>query len=207
METYSQLTSEQRYQIYALLKNQHSQSEIAATIGLHKSTVSRELRRNTGRRGYRPRQAHNLALQRREEKVSLSICDESWQRIEQLIKEDWSPQQISLWFDTEANETPASHESIYQYIYWDKSCGASFTRTCDARRREKSVMAVTTDAAHWSIKSLLMKRPAIVDEKLREGDWEVDTIIGKKSPAGDCFVSVRPIPLDSNGFVIHTSVH
>ena len=128
METYSQLTSEQRYQIYALLKNQHSQSEIAATIGVHKSTVSRELRRNTGRRGYRPKQAHNLALQRREEKVSLRISDEIWQRIEPLIEEDWSPQQISLWLDTEANETPVSHESIYQYIYWDKACGGELRK-------------------------------------------------------------------------------
>ena len=83
METYSQLTSEQRYQIYALLKNQHSQSEIAAKIGVHKSTVSRELRRNTGRRGYRPIQGYNFALQRCEEKVSLSIGDERWQRVEQ----------------------------------------------------------------------------------------------------------------------------
>ena len=69
MQHYSQLTSEQRYQIYALKKKEHTMTEIADVIGVHKSTVSRELRRNTGGRGYRPKQAHQLALLRRDEKV------------------------------------------------------------------------------------------------------------------------------------------
>jgi IS30 family transposase len=59
--TYQQLTQEQRYQIYALMKTGHQQTEIAAVVGVHKSTVSREIRRNCGLRGYRPLQAHQLA--------------------------------------------------------------------------------------------------------------------------------------------------
>ena len=55
MRTYTQLTQEQRYQISALLKMDHTQIEIAKVIGVHKSTVSRELRRNRGLRGYRPK--------------------------------------------------------------------------------------------------------------------------------------------------------
>jgi len=54
MRTYSQLTQEQRYQIYALKQTGHSPSEIAVVIRVHKSTVSRELKRNRGQRGYRP---------------------------------------------------------------------------------------------------------------------------------------------------------
>jgi len=50
MQHYTQLTSEQRYQIYALLKKEHSQSEIAQVVGVHKSTISRELKRNSGGR-------------------------------------------------------------------------------------------------------------------------------------------------------------
>jgi len=57
MQHFTQLTSEQRYQIYALLKAEHTQSEIAEAVGVHKSTISRELKRNTGGRGYRPIQA------------------------------------------------------------------------------------------------------------------------------------------------------
>ncbi len=82
METYSQLINEQRYQIYALLKKDHTQTDIAKIVGVHKSTISRELRRNTGERGYRPKQAHAKALQRREEKVRFGIFDSTWQRVE-----------------------------------------------------------------------------------------------------------------------------
>ena len=62
MRTYKQLTQEQRYQIYALKKAGHCQMEIANLLGVHKSTICRELRRNRGQRGYRPKQAHGFAL-------------------------------------------------------------------------------------------------------------------------------------------------
>lgn len=62
---YTQLTQGQRYKIYALLKMGHNQTEIATVIGSYKSTVSRELSRNKGQRGYRPKQAHHKALCRR----------------------------------------------------------------------------------------------------------------------------------------------
>lgn len=60
-----QLTQEQRYQIYALLKTDFSQTEIIEVIGVHKSTISQERRHNCGQRGYRPKQAHRLAMTRR----------------------------------------------------------------------------------------------------------------------------------------------
>ena len=58
--SYTQLTQEQRHQIYALLKIGHNRTEIAKALGSYKSTISRELRRNSGQRGYRPKQAHFL---------------------------------------------------------------------------------------------------------------------------------------------------
>jgi len=115
MENYTQLTSEQRYQIYALLKKNHTQTDIAGIVGVHKSTISREIRRNTGGRGYRAKQAHAMALQRRDEKVRFGILESTWQRVEQLLREDWSPEQICLWL-REAGEQTVSHESIYQYV-------------------------------------------------------------------------------------------
>lgn len=58
---YTHLTQAERYQIDILRKANHSQSEIAALLGRDKSCISRELRRNLGQRGYRPKQAHSLA--------------------------------------------------------------------------------------------------------------------------------------------------
>ncbi len=75
---YTQLTHEERYQIAALLKAEHDQTEIAMILGRHKSTISREIRRNTGLRGYRPRQAQLCAEQRKQDKVISRISDAAW---------------------------------------------------------------------------------------------------------------------------------
>ena len=66
MRDYTQLTQEELYQIEALLKVGHPQSGIATVLKRHKSTISREVRRNRGLRGYRSKQAQRLALVRRE---------------------------------------------------------------------------------------------------------------------------------------------
>lgn len=65
MNHYSQLTREQRYHIYGLQKAKNSQTYIADVVGVHKSTISREVMRNRGDRGYRPQQAHKRALDNR----------------------------------------------------------------------------------------------------------------------------------------------
>ena len=78
--TYTQLTQELRYQIYALLKTGHAQTKIATVIGVHKSTISREVRRNCGMRGYRPKQAQRYAEKRRRNKVTKRITAETWAR-------------------------------------------------------------------------------------------------------------------------------
>jgi len=62
MRDYTQLAEEERYQIESLLKMGHDQSEIAVVLKRHKSTISREVRRNCGLRGYRPKQVQRLAL-------------------------------------------------------------------------------------------------------------------------------------------------
>ena len=83
MRVYTQLTQGQRYQIEALLKTGHNQTMIAKVLSVNKSTISRELKRNRGLRGYRPKQAHERALIRQYEKFQPRICsstsrDNSW---------------------------------------------------------------------------------------------------------------------------------
>ena len=119
---YTQLTQEQRYQIYALLKTEHSQIKIATVIGVHKSTISREVRRNCGKRGYRPKQAHRLSLNRRRNAVTKQITTETWARIDEKLQQDWSPEQVSGWLKKNT-DAEVSHEWIYQHIYTDKRSG------------------------------------------------------------------------------------
>ena len=72
MSDYTQFSQGQRYQMEALLKAGHNQIKIATILSIHKSTVSRELRRNQGLRGYRPKQAHVKAMQRRHDNQKLT---------------------------------------------------------------------------------------------------------------------------------------
>lgn len=90
MKHYTQLTKGQRYQISAYLQTGYSQFEISKEIGKSKSTISRELKRNSGRRGYRPIQADQKALGRRD-KAKPRIRPEDWKMIERLVCQDWSP--------------------------------------------------------------------------------------------------------------------
>ncbi len=95
MKKYQQLTLEQRYQISALVQLGFNQSAIAEELGVAKSTIGRELRRNRSKRGYRPQIAERQAFSRRRNKVKPRISDETWRAIQAQIKEQWSPAQIS----------------------------------------------------------------------------------------------------------------
>ena len=109
MRDYTQLTQEERYQIEALLKMEHHQSEIAVVLKRHKSTISREVRRNRGLRGYRPKQAQHRALARREAKAKPRIAPGTWEWVESLLREEWSPEQVSGWLSMEQG-LHVSHE-------------------------------------------------------------------------------------------------
>src|SRR5258705_2421869 len=96
---YKQLARGQRYQIYALKRAGHNQTYIAAMIGCHKSTISRELRRNHGLKGYRPYQADELAYDRQCDAYRARIAWETWQKVERLLRQEWSPEQIAAWLN------------------------------------------------------------------------------------------------------------
>jgi IS30 family transposase len=115
MRDYTQLAQEERYQIESLLKMGHHQSEIAVVLKRHKSTISREVRRNRGLRGYRPKQAQHLALTRREAKAKPRIAPGTWEWVESLLREEWSPEQVSGWLSMEQG-LHVSHEWIYQSV-------------------------------------------------------------------------------------------
>ena len=96
MRTFNHLTLEERYHIYIMHKKNISLGEIAKDMGRHKSTISRELRRNKGNRGYRYQQAHIKAQRRHIDKPKAIKLDEVMKRIiTSHIEDKWSPEQIS----------------------------------------------------------------------------------------------------------------
>ena len=178
MRHYTQLTKEQRYQISALLKTGHSQTEIAKAIGKSRSTISRELKRNHGRRGYRPKQADQKALDRRDKAVP-RIRQADWEWIEHLVCQDWSPEQIHVHV-LSVYGWQVSHEWIYQHILQDKKMGGNLYQhlRCHKKRRKRYGKYDRRGCIPGRVS--IDERPAVVNERKRMGDWEVDTIFGRK---------------------------
>ena len=175
--SYTQLTQEQRYQISALLKMGHNQTEISKVIGKHKSTVSRELERNCGLRGYRPKQAHHKALCRRNHSL-FHILPETWDLIETKLRLDWSPEQISGWLQR-LYAIQVSHEWIYQHILVDKQAGGELYRHLRCQKKRRKRYGSYDRRGKLPNRVSIEERPVIVEQRQRIGDWEVDTIVGK----------------------------
>lgn len=168
---YTHLTREERYQIYALKQEGHKPSEIASVLKRDRSTISRELARNRGLRGYRPKQAQRFADERRAINAR-SIDDATWQFAQERLREQWSPEQIS-------HHANISHETVYQRVYADKRAGGLLWKQLRCQKQRRKRYGKTDRRGLIPNRRSIEQRPAIVETRNRIGDWEADTIIGK----------------------------
>ena len=182
--SYKQLTQEQRYQIEACMRIGMRRSEIAREIKVHRSTVSREIGRNSTPYRYNPSRAIRLARERHERKRKHRIGRETWARVGTLVRLDWSPEQISERLKLEGKGS-VSHETIYLHIYRDKLEGGDLYRHLRRRPRgyRKRVHKYRKRFG-WDTRRPISERPPVVDERSRLGDWEADTIIGRGRKGG-----------------------
>lgn len=149
-------------------------------ISVNQSTISRELARNTGQKGYRHNQAQQKTTQRRQETIKpFKMTPSMVELIESKLREEWSPEQISGRFLNE-KKLLISHETIYSHIWEDKKAGGDLYihlrrqgKKYDKRRNGKSTRGQIKNRVS------IDERPQIVDDKSRIGDWEIDTMIGK----------------------------
>jgi len=178
MRTYHQLTQPQRYQIYVLWKTKHTLAAIADVIGVHKSSISRELKRNRGQCGYRPQQAHELARARRQKAVP-RLTTEVWNIVESLLRQDWSPEQISGRLKKE-QRIRISHEWIYQHILVDKQASGDLYKHLRCQKKRRKRYGTYDRRGKLPNCRSIEERPASVNARKRIGDWEVDTLIGKQ---------------------------
>ena len=125
---YTHLTEDERYQMDDLRREGFSQAKIAEALGRSPSSISRELNRNSGERGWRPRQAQLKATGRLNERGAANVKaanSEAWEYAKlHLVKDQWSPEQIAGRLIREGLES-ISHETIYQRILEDKKAGGS----------------------------------------------------------------------------------
>jgi IS30 family transposase len=183
MKKYRHLTRDQRCQIYALKKRGFTQGEIAQDMEVSQGTISRELSRNKGLRGYRFRQACESAARRRSagSSVATVMTPSLIARAESmLVGSQWSPEQIAAALFRE-HGTKVSHESLYSHIWSNKRAGGKLYKHLrhGGKKRNKRI------GKHGGRGMIVGRidialRPEIVDKKTRLGDWELDSIIGAK---------------------------
>jgi IS30 family transposase len=171
--SYKHLSQTERYQIHALLKAKLTYSEISDILGRHKSTISREILRNSGRRGYRPRQAELLcqqkALASRNARVTHPVIQD---QVAYYLRLQWSPEQIAF-------TLPVSHETVYSYVYADKARGGSLWQHLRSQKKRRKRYAGGRDRRGQIIgRRPIADRPASVETRSHVGHWEDDTFIG-----------------------------
>ena len=178
---YHHVTRDTRSQICAYKASGWSMRRMAKQLGFDISSISREIKRNSGKRGYRLNQADIRAIERRKAastrayKMSTALI----MRIQEKIKIDWSPEQISGRFKKEGFSI--SHESIYRMILADKKAGGELYK--HLRHHGKYHKRSSGKAGRGCIPGRvdISERPKIVECKSRIGDWEGDTIIGARN--------------------------
>ena len=175
-----QIAKEQRYEIHAYLKAEKPKAYIAKELGVHVSTIYREIKRNAQKRGgYNAKYAQTLCDEAKERYGRNRKFDINMKRIidDKVGKEQWSPKQIIGYCKKQGIEM-VSHERIYQYIRQDKTDEGNLYKQLRHRLKHRK-RAVGADRIPIKDRVSIDERPKEVDEKSRFGDWEIDTIIGK----------------------------
>ena len=159
---YKHFSQIERYQIYSLMKANQSITQIADQPGRHKSTISRELGRNEGCRGYRPKQARELALNR-------SQGSRNAREVEPWVKREADVLLGLQW----------SHETLCLHVYADKANGGKLWKNLRCQKQKRKRYAGGQDRrVQIPNRRPLSERPGHIEDRKQVGHWEGDTVIG-----------------------------
>ena len=181
--SYIQITREERYTLSILKKQGLSNAAIARALGRHRSTIGRELRRNTTHPdgSYRYTRAQNAANGRRSRSRRNShFTAGHWRGIEALLRADLSPEQVSG-FLARYRLLRISHETIYQYIWRDKRKGGDLYRRLRQRPKYRKRYGTYEKRGRLAGKRHISERPRAVELRRQLGHWEMDTVSGAGS--------------------------
>ena len=164
---------------------------IAGSLGRAPSTVSRELRRNGGHRGYRAAAADKRAWDRalRPKLCKLARHEELRQLVAARLSENWSPEQIAGWLkhtypDDEAHQV--SHETIYRSLFVQargvlKKDLQAHLRSGRAIRRSRHASSKSDERGSLTDMVSIRERPAAVEDRAIPGHWEGDLLCGSSN--------------------------
>lgn len=194
---YKHLISTQRSQIFAYRQCGKSPKYIAAAVGVHVSTIYRELSRNSNKRGGYAHNAHEMAMER-QERISgnARISNKTkFECLQHIRADQWSPEQISG--NLREKGIKVSHTTIYKWIKEDKEAGGTlFEYLRHKGHRRKSNPYKDVSARNIPNRTSIRERPTDANGK-RFGDWEMDLIIGKNG-----YQAILVLVERSTGYVI-----
>ena len=188
--SYTRVTVEERNQIYRWSQEGKSQREIAELLDRAPSTISRELRRNRGLRGYRPKQAHEMACVRARRPGPRRFTEEVRLHAEMKIREGWTPEIIC----GRAKREGLAHvckETIYKHIYADAKLGGDLWRHLPRAKRKRKRRCPREDGRGRGLipgRRGIETRPAWVEQRVRGGHWEADLGVG--ADGSGCLVTL-----------------
>jgi len=187
----SHLTQEQRYTIFRMLQAKCTRKEICIAIGRDKSVLSRELNRNSGKRGYSPALAQQYASERKERfNINRKFTPAIKQKIiRELEQEQWSPAQIAGKAGREGIPM-VSIERIYRFIRQDRQEGGSLWKHCRHKLKHRK-RPVTGKKVIIPDRVMIDSRPEVINSRKRFGDWEIDTIVGPQNKGAILTVTER----------------
>ncbi len=189
MKTYRQLTPGERYELSALRKQGLRPAAIARALGRHRSTISREFRRNLRSDGwYDARTADQRARMRRSRsRRNRRFTAEDWDVVMERLRMEWSPEQISGRLSKDGS-LRISHETIYRFIWRDKRRGGShYTLLRQAGKKRRKRYGAYDSRGRLAGKRHISERPATVEDRGELGHWEIDTVLGSTKP---CIVTL-----------------
>lgn len=191
---YRQLNAEERGVLAALRTLRISQAEIARQMGRHRTTIWRELRRNCAPYdgGYRSARAHQRAHARRYRSRRNSQFERpQWERVEDLLREEWSPEQVSGHLKR-TRELTISHETIYRHVWRDLQAGGTLhAHLRGARKQCRKRYGRYDSRGRLAGKRMIGERPVVVDRRCQIGHWEIDTMMGESlGESSDCILTL-----------------
>ncbi|MCA1568611.1 MAG: IS30 family transposase [Acidobacteria bacterium] len=189
--TYRQLTSEERYMLAARRKQGLNPSQIARSLGRHRSTVCREVSRNSTRadgryRAFTAQERTNGRRSRSRRNQRFTLAD--FAIVDTLLCCQWSPEQVSGYL-ARHEQLSISHETIYRHVWRDKRQGGLlYTHLRGARKRRRKRCGAYDSRGRLADKRMISERPAEVEARDCIGHWEGDTVMGTGSK--DCVLTL-----------------
>lgn len=177
---YTRVTEGERNFIYRWRQDAISLREIARRLDRAASSIYRELVRNLGQRGYRPKQAHEKAQAKAKRQGSRRFTDEVRADAEARLKGGWTPEMISerARFD---GRPSVCKETIYKHVYADAKAGGGLWKNltrAKRKRRRRCPRQEGRGRGRIPNQRMIDTRPAEVETRKTVGHWEGDLING-----------------------------